>query len=739
MAIGLGLLLLLVALPRLPPRASRAAKQALLAVLVVYSGLTIVGVFFRGENWRFGFTLHAVTSGLAPQRPAAWGGPPLAEIEAHPLPVVLGRREGCLFCHAGVKGLSASHSAEAVGCQSCHLGNPFTLDKAGAHAGMLLVPGNLAAAARSCGTTECHPEIAERVPRSLMATMAGVVEVDREVWRGRLQASGVGSQGPDRQDVAPGFSPGVPGHDRDGEPRPVPRVEELGHEGADEHLRQLCASCHLGAEKAAWGPVHEDSRGGGCTACHLTYSKQALLDLSSYLAERAAGRAPNAPTTHPDISIAISPEHCFGCHSRSGRISTSYEGWMEVENPVVVAPGFSPGVVVAPGFSPGGRARRYRTLEDGRTFVHVAPDVHFERGMACVDCHASREVMGDGIEHARKSEAVKVACEDCHDARLGERSVALERLDAESRKIATLRGRTTPGERFLVTADGALPLVNTAVGADGTPFLITKGEKKRLELRPPAPVCLEGGGHARLTCISCHNAWAPRCTGCHTAFEPGTEAVDLLSGETVRGAWVETASGFSAQPPTLGMRTVSHPLSADQEVGRHREPGDGGEVVDTFIPGMVLTIDRHTSAGGRPDTVFRRLYARAFSHTISKGARPCASCHNDPVAIGYGEGTLRYEPVGDGRRGAWRFEPASQPGPDGLPAGAWVGFLQSRTTGVSTRPDVRPFDVGEQRRILAAGACLTCHEGTSAVMRDAIRDFRATVARASGKCVVPRN
>ena len=122
-----------------------------------------------------------------------------------------------------------------------------------------------------------------------------------------------------------------------------------------------------------------------------------------------------------------------------------------------------------------------------------------------------------------------------------------------------------------------------------------------------------------------------------------------------------------------------------------------------------MTIDRNESAGGRPDTAFRRLYSRSFSHTVGKAARSCESCHADPVALGYGEGTLRYER--DGTRGRWRFAPRFEPGPDGLPADAWVGFLGERTAGTSTRTDVRPFTIEEQKRILTVGACLTCHQG----------------------------
>jgi hypothetical protein len=56
---------------------------------------------------------------------------------------------------------------------------------------------------------------------------------------------------------------------------------------------------------------------------------------------------------------------------------------------------------------------------------------------------------------------------------------------------------------------------------------------------------------------------------------------------------------------------------------------------------------------------------------------------------------------------------------------------------VSTRDDVRPFTVDEQRRILRVGACLTCHVGESTVMHRALADFEGTLAARSRRCVLP--
>ncbi|MGE5362103.1 MAG: hypothetical protein ACM3NQ_24060, partial [Bacteroidales bacterium] len=504
-------------------------------------------------------------------------------------------------------------------------------------------------------------------------------------------------------------------------------VATLTHSPADTHLRQLCASCHLGAEKREFGWVNESSRGGGCNACHLVYSAGAREGLNRYRRERGA-----AGLVHPDISLEMTDDHCFGCHSRSGRIATSYAGWNEQ------GPGGEGGRREAEGggreaeggrreVGGGGRAAT-RTLQDGRVFVAAPRDIHFEKGMRCVDCHTAREVMGDGVLHARKRDQVRIRCEDCHAAGAA-RTITREQLDAISRRIVDIRGRQStalgmppPSGRWLSTRRGDDVFLNTLVDARGIASLAAKGTRETLPLKAPVAACVNDRGHARLACSSCHTAWAPRCANCHTSFNPAGEAYDHLADAEVRGEWNEEGADYRAVPPTMGV------------VVERDDHGANREVIDTFIPGMVVRLDRNTRAGQPPDTVFRRLYARTSAHTTSKTARACRSCHNDPVALGYGEGSLTYD--GDGR---WRFVPARRTSAyDRLPEDAWVGFLQARLDRASTRPDGRPLGVAEQKRVLAVGACLTCHAPDSRVMRDGLADFAAVVARASRRCVLPR-
>jgi hypothetical protein len=269
-------------------------------------------------------------------------------------------------------------------------------------------------------------------------------------------------------------------------------------------------------------------------------------------------------------------------------------------------------------------------------------------------------------------------------------------------------------------------LLNVTVDAQGRGQLRRKASGQFAPLKPQVTACAQGGGHDRLSCSSCHTAWAPSCTSCHTSFDPKSEGHDHLAAKFVQGEWLESSDDFESGPPALGVRIASG-------LGER-----GGELVDTFVPGMILTIDRNMLTGRPPDTVFRRLFAPTAAHTTQRQARACTSCHNDPVALGVGKGRLSFEASSGGRTGTWRFTPAEPALPqDGLPADAWTGFLAERAGMVSTQAGARPFTVAEQQRILTVGACLTCHEGDSAVMRASVRDFPALLRRRTAQCVAP--
>lgn len=583
---------------------------------------------------------------------------------------------GCVDCHDEMEGFEASHSPEIIGCNACHLGNPKTSNKNFAHKNMILIPGNLSNAKKTCGVTGCHPGIPERVNSSLMNTMSGVISVNRFAFNELEKPEGY-------------FN-----------------VKDLTQSDADNHNRNLCASCHLGNEKTQWGAVNELSRGGGCNACHLNYSNGAIEQLNVYIKIKEKSKKINAverleilPKVHPKLSLEISNRHCFGCHSRSGRISTNYEGWFETlfkESEIKLN-------------------NNFRILMDGRIFQRANDDVHHQAGMTCIDCHVSLEIMGDGNLYQHLEEQTKVQCIDCHSKDI--HSISYNQLDFESKKIVDLRNGKKENEKFLITAKSSIPLINTYVNSSNQKYLITKSTKNKLTLKPAAKICEDGKAHQRLSCNSCHTEWVSHCAGCHTEYDPNLEGFDLLDNKDITGGWNETSSDFYIDYPVLGVR----------------KENSGNVIIDTFIPGMILTIE---NMNDNPDkTIFKRLFAPTFSHTINKKGRSCKSCHNNPLAIGYGKGELNYS-----KTGSWSFSPQfSNHKEDRLPKDAWIGFLKFRDESSTTRTNTRPFNLDEQKRILLVGACFTCHEDNSGVMKESLDGFEKVLKRVSKKCVLPKS
>lgn len=237
-------------------------------------------------------------------------------------------------------------------------------------------------------------------------------------------------------------------------------------------------------------------------------------------------------------------------------------------------------------------------------------------------------------------------------------------------------------------------------------------------MKPPAKACSEGKAHSRLSCEACHTAWAPQCIGCHNSYESQAKGFDMLMNKERKGSWTEYATEGLAELPVLGNNATD------------KSHKDGQ--VNTFTPGMIMTIDKGSFKNSEK-TVFHRLYAPSSAHTTQREGRSCKSCHNDPLAIGYGRGKLNYSASGQ-----WSFEPLYQNNPnDGLPEDAWTGFLQERKDQASTRKDMRPFNLAEQKRILTAGACLSCHEATSSVMKRSLVDFDKVIKERSRRCVMP--
>ena len=244
----------------------------------------------------------------------------------------------CVGCHEDQQaGYVAGHAFAANDCTICHGGDSGATVEDLAHEGLVAFPGNLDNAEASCG--DCHAERVASVSESLMHTGRGMVHTTRLVIDG---------------------DPG-PEHTRN--------LQSLGDSVADSMLRKVCASCHLGQPKTVHAIDVTTSRGGGCLACHI---------------------AAHPEGAHPALTSEVSDARCFGCHSRSGRISLSYAGLAEVDESEL-------------------------QLADGRKVAQLEADIHYAAGMGCKDCHYADDVMGSAGHAVHQRDAVAAECTDCHE------------------------------------------------------------------------------------------------------------------------------------------------------------------------------------------------------------------------------------------------------------------------------------------------------------------------------------
>ena len=569
----------------------------------------------------------------------------------------IAKQNSCISCHTVMNGFSPAHSPDKISCTACHLGNSASFEKGEAHQKMLLVPGNLSNASETCA--KCHQGIDLRVKNSLMNTMSGIISVDKYVF---------------------------------GENKNLDSIFNIHHlknnSSADNHLRNKCASCHIGNEKTHPNPITQKSRGGGCTACHLNYSDKGKKAHQDYLLSEKT----ELTNYHPSLSLKVTDNHCFGCHSRSGRIATNYEGWHETIYKDTLY-----------------NTANYRVLKDKRVFEKQAADIHHSKGLSCIDCHDSYDVMGDGTLYAHQEDAVNVSCSDCHMRKEDTVNVnSFDKLDESEQRIIQLKKIDTTF-LFLFTEYTNKTLLNV-VRDKGNNYIITKNSGKKMLLSNQADDCSREA-HKDINCSTCHTNWAPQCISCHTSFDKNKKGYDLLAKQATAGSWIEKGSNYLAEFPTLGVVEKN-----------------GIKTIKTFSPGMVMSLQQKNNEA----ITFHRLFAPVSAHTIAAKGKTCMECHNNPVALGYGRGKLDYS-----KSGKWSFKSTYPKSSDGLPQDAWIGFLTDDVKNKATRKNARPFTLKEQQKILRVAACLTCHKENSSVVSAMLTDFDKVIKRVNSACVLP--
>lgn len=445
---------------------------------------------------------------------------------------------------------------------------------------------------------------------------------------------------------------------------PVTGLDDL----SGELYRKFCSRCHLGMADVDPASGHP----AGCAACHFPFGENATYDGKDATVH---GKVPHS-ATHTLQGLPPMAA-CERCHNRSGRTALTYRGLMDGNNALVPTRRGLPGPVAGSG---------------ERSFTHIAPDVHFEAGMECIDCHTSREVMGDGYAQAGMEGQLEIRCVDCHgDATRRPQFVEVTReSDAPVRESRPYARPVTPGTRMALTGKGR-PYSNV-FERDERVIVAIKRTGKLLESRVitgnPAHTI---AGHERLECSACHSHAVPQCFGCHTSYDKRVSSWDVIRDEDSPGEFSETEDTRTLYPFPLALN------------------GRGG--IAPVTPGCQTFVTVIETGGrrskdesvaryrGKPQLRFAPFYA----HNTGRRAIGCEECHGDPTFLGFGQHVLEKGSI----RSTLLCERNPKKALDGflsMEAGRVVSHAAISRTGA------RPLEHKEVLGVLAVNLCLVCHE-----------------------------
>jgi hypothetical protein len=394
-------------------------------------------------------------------------------------------------CHKGIEQISPKMTN--VDCTDCHKGDGEAIDEDTAHTNMFINPGDLSIVDQTCG--KCHVKFTENIKKSFHATSAGVISGARYTW---------GAQ--ERDSIFANYVIG----DTDGnvpvQSGALTKLDQIpsfkdSSEQVDDYLRNQCLRCHIWTEGAK---RDGDYRSSGCAACHVLYADDGKYTGSDPTINNSAA---DHPIKH-EITTKIPAVQCVHCHNRGGRTGVSFIGTMESD-------GYG-----TPFTEDGGKQSKLH----GKYYNHLSPDVHYERGMQCIDCHTFKEIMGDGNIYGKKEQAVEIECANCH-------GTPTEYPWDNEGKVTTsgaIKGDGTTygisgGDEFknIEKQGDKLTLTSKYDGKEHEiPILKTINDKAQWD-DDAGRVAMSAIPHINsLECYACHASWAPvlwlSCqNGCH--------------------------------------------------------------------------------------------------------------------------------------------------------------------------------------------------------------------------------
>ncbi len=174
--------------------------------------------------------------------------------------------------------------------------------------------------------------------------------------------------------------------------------------------------------------------------------------------------------------------------------------------------------------------------------VHLK-DIHFEKGMHCIDCHTKQDVHGDGNIYIQMRDPIEIRCIDCHGT-VGQRATlrtsgntggndlrevmtpfgtpqfeeregkiiqhSKMRADLEW-EIKQLADAVNPASEYYNPRAAYAKLVRPD-GSIGTPEAAAKDSAHRYD---------------KMECFTCHSSWTTTCSGCHLPLDLNVKSPNL--------------------------------------------------------------------------------------------------------------------------------------------------------------------------------------------------------------------
>ena len=440
-------------------------------------------------------------------------------------------------------------------CITCHNGNNKIENKEKAHKNIIKNPSDLKFASEKCG--KCHKEDINNVKNSIMSTGNGIINITRFLWN-------------EQKSPLKKFST-VNTDD----------TKKIGNNKlVDNFLRKVCLRCHINTEGSKrFGEI----RNSGCAACHVLYKN-------------------NGKHNHKFTS-KIPTAQCLHCHNFN-RIGMDYVGYFEHDYSRTYR---------SPIYKNGWPPKIYGIYQH-----RLQEDIHFQKGMDCIDCHNKNEIMGNDKSVNFKYEQTKIKCVTCHLTKK---------------------------------------------------YIITKISNKKLTISQFNPNSVSHQKHKNLECYTCHSAWGFQDYGLNILREdykgyfkwkflkdtniPDTQEIlykslgnygdisKLEAGKKNFSAKLEEpiTTDYISNKKTLGVYYIGWIYR------RWEEPVIGinqrGKIspVRPDYQFYVSWIDKNLNIK-LDNKKMKFNWSPYVPHTISKYGRSCFSCHKNLKTLGLGYGMI---------------------------------------------------------------------------------------------------